>query len=69
MKGRQIMFNKFKKDKENTAKAKDAENQENKEMKELGEEELGTLSGAGDPFANRPRVSNKNINDTVRKNG
>ena len=38
-------------------------------MQELGDEELGEVSGAGDPFASRPRVSTKNINSSVRNKG
>jgi len=61
------MFNKAKKDKEKAINP--AIEEKDGAMEELGDEELGSVSGAGDPFANHPRVSNKNINDTVRKNG
>ena len=65
------MFNKSKKDKEMKAKDASMQAQEAKDasMQELGDEELGEVSGAGDPFANRPRVSTKNINSSVRNNG
>ena len=63
------MFNKSKKNKEEK-KVQDAAMQAKDEaMQELGDEELGEVSGAGDPFANRPRVSTKNINSSVRNNG
>jgi len=65
------MFNKSNKEKEIKAKEAAVKAQEAKDeaMQELGDEELGEVSGAGDPFASRPRVSTKNINSTVRNNG
>ena len=65
------MFNKSNKEKEIKAKeaAAMAKEEKGEDMQELGDEELGEFSGAGDPFANRPRVSTKNINSTVRNNG
>ena len=65
------MFNKSKKDKEMKAKDASMQAQEAKDasMQELGDEELGEVSGAGDPFASRPRVSTKKINSSVRNNG
>ena len=65
------MFNKSNKEKEMKAQEAAVKAQEAKDeaMQELGDEELGEVSGAGDPFANRPRVSTKNINSTVRNNG
>ena len=65
------MFNKSNKEKEIKAKEAAAMAQEAKDasMQELGDEELGEVSGAGDPFASRPRVSTKNINSSVRNNG
>lgn len=67
------MFNKSKKDNEKALKAQEAavkaKEEKNEAMQELGDEELGEFSGAGDPFASRPRVSTKNINNSVRKNG
>ena len=73
MEGAVIMATTGKKDKEKVVTASDAVKQAVDktagEMKELGDKELDKLSGAGDPFANHPRVSNKKINGTVRKNG
>lgn len=65
------MFNKSNKEKEMKAQEAAVKAQEAKDeaMQELGDEELGEVSGAGDPFASRPRVSTKNINSTVRNNG
>lgn len=65
------MFNKSNKEKEMKAQeaAVKAKEEKDEAMQELGDEELGEFSGAGDPFANRPRVSTKNINSTVRNNG
>jgi len=60
------MSDNAKKDKEKVTQAaeetKDA-------VEELADEALEAVSGAGDPFANHPRIPNKKINDTVRKNG
>ncbi len=65
------MFNKSNKEKEMKAQeaAVKAKEEKDEAMQELGDEELGEFSGAGDPFANRPRVSTKNINSSVRNNG
>ena len=65
------MFNK--KDKEKGKKiqeaAKQAIDETKNAMEELGDEALEAVSGAGDPFADRPRVSTKQINDSVRNKG
>lgn len=67
------MFNKSKKDKEKEMKVQEAaikaKEEKDEAMQELGDEELGEFSGAGDPFASRPRVSTKKINSSVRNNG
>ena len=65
------MFNKSNKEKEMKAQEAAVKAQEAKDeaMQELGDEELDEVSGAGDPFASRPRVSTKNINSSVRNNG
>ena len=65
------MFNKSNKEKEMKAQeaAVKAKEEKDEAMQELDDEELGEFSGAGDPFANRPRVSTKNINSSVRNNG
>ena len=56
------MFNKKRKEE----KAKETKVQENV-MQELDDAELDQVSGAGDPFANRPRVSNQQIDKSLRK--
>ena len=62
-----------KKDKEKAKKlqetAKQAIDETKNAMEELGDEALGAVSGAGDPFASHPRVSTKQINDSVRNKG
>lgn len=65
------MFNKSNKEKEMKAQeaAVKAKEEKDEAMQELGDEKLGEVSGAGDPFASRPRVSTKNINSSVRNNG
>ena len=65
------MFNKSNKEKEMKAQeaAVKAKEEKDEAMQELGDEELGEFSGAGDPFASRPRVSTKKINSSVRNNG
>lgn len=65
------MFNKSKKDKEMKAKDASMQAQEAKDasMQELGDEELGEVSGAGDPFANRPRVNTQKIDKSLRERG
>ena len=51
-------------------KAKETAKKVNKdEMQKLTDEQLGKVSGAGDPFADRPRVPTKPISDSVRKKG
>ena len=38
-------------------------------MEELGEDELDEIAGAGNPFANIPRVPTQPIDDDLRGNG
>ena len=68
-----VMFNKSKKDKEKAMKAQEADMQAKEEkngaMQEIGDEELGEVSGAGDPFANHPRVPNQKIDSNLRNKG
>lgn len=67
------MFNKSKKDKEKAMKAQDAamkaKEEKDEAMQELGDEVLGEVSGAGDPFASRPRVSTQKIDSNLRSKG
>jgi len=64
------MFNKSKKDKEKAMKVQEASMQAKDEaMQELGDDELNTISGAGDPFASHPRVSTKKIDSNLRNKG
>lgn len=67
------MFNKEKNLKERLKKAKEAVTQANEAldnvMQELDDAELGEVSGAGDPFESRPRVSTKPIDGSVRNKG
>ena len=60
------MFNKNKKLKEEKTKAA---KEQDKAMQDLSDEELDKVSGAGDPFANRPRVTNQKIDDSLRNKG
>ena len=59
--------------KENLKKAQDAEEQANKAlgsaMQELGEDELDEIAGAGNPFANVPRVPTQPIDEDLRSKG
>ncbi|MBO4897861.1 MAG: hypothetical protein J5590_06155 [Clostridia bacterium] len=63
------MFNKSKKNKEEK-KVQDAAMQAKDEaMQEVADEDLGEVSGAGDPFAGHARVSTKKIDSSVREKG
>ena len=67
------MLNKVKELKERLKKVQDTVTQANKEidsvMQELDDDVLNNLSGAGDPFADRPRVSTKPIDSSLRDRG
>ena len=67
------MLNKVKELKERLKRAQDAVTQANEEidsvMQELDDDTLQELSGAGDPFADRPRVSTKSIDSSLRNRG
>lgn len=67
------MLNKVKELKERLVRAQEAVTQANKEidgvMQELDDDVLDNLSGAGDPFASRPRVSTKSIDSSARSKG
>ena len=39
------------------------------EMQELDEGDLDQVSGAGNPFGNRPRMGYQDIDDDLRNNG
>ena len=62
------MLNEDKKLKENAAKTQETKEQD-KAMQNLGDDELDKVSGAGDPFANRPRVTNQQIDSSLRNKG
>lgn len=66
-----VMFNKSNKEKAMKAQEADmqAKEEKNGAMQEIGDEELGEVSGAGDPFANHPRVSNQKIDSNLRNKG
>lgn len=59
--------------KETFKQAQNAAEQENKTrssaMQELGDDELDEIAGAGNPFANIPRVPTQPIDDNLRNNG
>lgn len=60
----------FGKKKETEIKAKEASTKAKDEaMQEVADEELGEVSGAGDPFAGHARVSTKKIDSSVRERG
>ena len=60
------MFNKNKKLKEEKTKAA---KEQDKAMQDLSDEELDKVNGAGDPFASRPRVTNQEIDKSLRNKG
>lgn len=59
--------------KETFKQAQDAAKQENKAknsaMEELDDAALDEIAGAGNPFANIPRVPTQPIDDNLRNNG
>ena len=67
------MFNKNKKAKETAVKSEETLNKEVKEqeaaMQELGDDALDAVNGAGDLFADRPRVSTQKIDSSLRNRG
>ena len=60
------MKNKKNNEIENKAKTADAPEEE---MQELDEGDLEQVSGAGNPFGNRPRMGYQDIDDDLRNNG